>query len=263
MNQNSRLTPHLALPSEAALSHLSELNGLRLSPHFKLGELCKTKYVTADGNIPSRAVIENLIRVCGWLEELRVVAGVRPRSKVFAGVRPQSKVGCAVDAGSAVVAGSAGCAVVAGVRPQSKVAGDCTLAPDPWPAGSTLAPDPWAAPELGAAGFTLVPELGGAPYSRNENTGEGIVINSGYRSPEVNRLAGGVPSSNHVTGCAVDIRCAGKEQMIRYAAILLDIADDTKRDFDELLLEQHGSVCWLHFAVRPKDNRRKIAFLKV
>ena len=259
MNQNSRLTPHLALPSEAALSHLSELNGLRLSPHFKLGELCKTKHVTADGNIPSRAVIENLIRVCGWLEELRVVAGVRPQSKVFAGVRPQSKVGCAVDAGgagSAVVAGvrpqskvfagvrpqsNVGCAVDAGVRPQSKVAGDCTLAPDPWAA----------------------PELGGAPYSRNENTGEAIVINSGYRSPEVNRLAGGVPSSNHVTGCAVDIRCAGKEQMIRYAAILLDIADETKRDFDELLLEQHGSVCWLHFAVRPKDNRRKIAFLKV
>ena len=223
MNQNSRLTPHLALPSEAALSHLSELNGLRLSPHFKLGELCKTKHVTADGNIPSRAVIENLIRVCGWLEELRVVAGVRPQSKVFAGVRPRSKVGCAV---------------VAGVRPQSKVASDCTLAPDPRPAGSTLAPDPWPA-------------------------GEGIVINSGYRSPEVNRLAGGVPSSNHVTGCAVDIRCAGKEQMIRYAAILLDIADESKRDFDELLLEQHGSVCWLHFAVRPKDNRRKIAFLKV
>ena len=233
MNQNSRLTPHLALPSEAALSHLSELNGLRLSPHFKLGELCKTKYVTADGNIPSRAVIENLIRVCGWLEELRVVAGVRPRSKV-------------------------GCAVDAGVRPQSKVASDCTLAPDPWAApelgaaGSTLAPDPGAAPELGAAGSAARAEAG-----------EGIVINSGYRSPEVNRLAGGVPSSNHVTGCAVDIRCAGKEQMIRYAAILLDIADETKRDFDELLLEQHGSVCWLHFAVRPKDNRRKIAFLKV
>ena len=222
----------------------------RLTPHFKLGELCKTKYVTADGNIPSRAVIENLIRVCGWLEELRVVAGVRPRSKV----------GCAVDAGSAgsaVVAGvrpqsKVGCAVVAGVRPQSKVASDCTLAPDPW-----------AAPELGAAGAAARAEAGGAPYSRNENTGEAIVINSGYRSPEVNRLAGGVPSSNHVTGCAVDIRCAGKEQMIRYAAILLDIADETKRDFDELLLEQHGSVCWLHFAVRPKDNRRKIAFLKV
>ena len=133
------------------------------------------------------------------------------------------------------------CCLLAGVRPQSKVAGDCTLRPDP---GAAL--DPWPADS------TLGPEAG-----------EGIVINSGYRSPEVNRLAGGVPSSNHVTGCAVDIRCAGKEQMIRYAAILLDIADETKRDFDELLLEQHGSVCWLHFAVRPKDNRRKIAFLKV
>ncbi len=242
----------------------------RLTPHFKLGELCKTKYVTADGNIPSRGVIENLIRVCGWLEELRVVAGVRPRSKVgcavdaevVAGVRPQSKVGCAV---------------VAGVRPQSKVASDCTLAPDPRPAGSAARAE--AGEGIVVAGVrpqskvasdcTLAPDPkpAGSAYSRSEECGvrseEPIVINSGYRSPEVNRLAGGVPSSNHVTGCAVDIRCAGKEQMIRYAAILLDIADETKRDFDELLLEQHGSVCWLHFAVRPKDNRRKIAFLKV
>ena len=57
-----------------------------------------------------------------------------------------------------------------GVRPQSKVASDCTLAPDPGAAGSTLAPDP------GAAGSTLVSDPGAA-------------------------------NSNHVTGCAVDIRC--------------------------------------------------------
>ena len=182
---------------------------MKLSEHFTLGELCKTKYVTEDGNIPSRVVIENLIRVCGWLEELRVLAGVRPQSKVCAGVRPQSKV-----------------------------AGDCTLAPDP---GSALDP-------------------GAAPSARKEVP---IVINSGYRSPEVNRLAGGADNSNHLTGCAVDIRCAGKEQMIRYASILLDIADGSKREFDELLLEQHGSVCWLHFAVRPKENRRIIRFLRV
>jgi hypothetical protein len=79
----------------------------------------------------------------------------------------------------------------------------------------------------------------------------------------VNKLAGGVPTSNHVTGCAVDIRCVGKEQMIRYAGILLDIADGTGKDYDELLLEQQGNICWIHFAVRPKENRRKILFLKV
>ena len=195
-----------------------EMNkSMKLSEHFTLGELCKTKYVTEDGNIPSRVHIENLKRICeNWLEDLRYSYNML---YVHSGVRPQSKV-------------------VAGVRPQSKVAGDCTLAPDP-----------------GAA-----PELGAAAVSRKE---EPIIINSGYRSPEVNRLAGGAANSNHLLGCAVDIWCAGKEQMIHYASILLDIADGLKQEYDELLLEQHGSVCWLHFAVRPKENRRIIRFLRV
>jgi len=81
---------------------------------------------------------------------------------------------------------------------------------------------------------------------------------------EMNKCVGGAYSSNHLTGCAVDIRCAGIEQAIRYAAILLDTADDWKQDFDELFIERnrHGRY-WVHFAVRPKDNRRKTMFLSV
>ena len=75
---------------------------------------------------------------------------------------------------------------------------------------------------------------------------------------------GGVYSSNHLTGCAVDIRCVGVEQAIRYAAILLDVADEWKQDYDELLIERnrHGRY-WVHFAVRPpeEENRRKTMFL--
>ena len=71
-NKNIKLSEHLASPSEAALSHSNELDGLRLSPHFTLGELTKTSYITSDGNIPSRKAIENLKNLCeNWLEDLR------------------------------------------------------------------------------------------------------------------------------------------------------------------------------------------------
>ena len=146
----------------------------RLSQHFTLGELCKTSVKTADGNIPSHVHIENLKRLCGWLEMLR---------------------------------------------------------------------DEW-----------------------NRRYGEGndpIIINSGYRSPQVNKAVGGAANSNHLTGCAVDIRVAGMEQLLRYAVILLDIADEGREEFDELLMERNAKGnYWLHFAVRPEGNRRKIVFLR-
>ena len=172
INKDVKLLPNLASPSEAVLSHLSELNGFRLSPHFTLGELTKTSYHTLDGNIPSHVAIENLKNLCeNWLEDLRY-------------------------------------------------------------SYNTL-------------------------YADEEMP---LVITSGYRSEDVNRLCGGVKGSNHMTGCAVDIRCIGPEHQIRMASILLDIADGTKRDFDELILEKRGTTRWIHFAVRPKDNRRKILF---
>ena len=71
INKKEKLTEHLASPSVASLSHSNELDGFRLSPHFTLGEMTKTSYKTKDGNIPSRVAIENLKRLCGWLEMLR------------------------------------------------------------------------------------------------------------------------------------------------------------------------------------------------
>ena len=138
---------------------------MHLSEHFTLGEVTKSRHKEIY-NIPSHVAIENLKRVCAWLEELRV------RAKTP------------------------------------------------------------------------------------------IVINSGYRSPQLNKKVGGSPTSNHLTGCAVDIRVAGIEQAMRYAVILMDYADETKQDYDEIIIEKNcrGAI-WLHFAVRPKDNRRKTMFL--
>ncbi|SEN37866.1 Peptidase M15 [Prevotella sp. ne3005] len=105
-----------------------------------------------------------------------------------------------------------------------------------------------------------------ASLSRDDNGGarddNPIIISSGYRSPEVNKAVGGAPTSNHLTGCAVDIRCEGFEQALRYANILMDIADGTKRDYDELFIERNKQGrYWIHFAVRPKDNRRRTSFI--
>ena len=155
---------------------------INLSEHFTLGEVTKSRH-TEIYNIPSHVAIENLKRVCGWLEELRFTY-------------------------------------------------------------NSL--------------YCLKP---GEDYETSKNV-EPIIINSGYRSPELNKRVGGSPTSNHLTGCAVDIRVAGIEQALRYAVILMDYADETKQDYDEILIEKnsHGAI-WLHLAVRPKDNRRKTMFI--
>ena len=126
---------------------------------------------------------------------------------------------------------------------------------------------PWFRPPLTppnsggeASGRISPPEPGGVRGGMNQQRSEApIIINSGYRSAAVNKAVGGVKGSNHLTGCAADIRVAGIEQLVRYATILLDISDESQEDFDELLLERspRGGY-WLHFAVRPSGNRRKV-----
>jgi len=102
----------------------------------------------------------------------------------------------------------------------------------------------------------------GEDYETSKSV-EPVIITSGFRSEDVNRAVGGSPTSNHLTGCAVDIRCAGVEQALRYAVILMDYADESRQDYDELLIERNKSGrYWVHFAVRPKENRRKTLFLQ-
>ena len=150
---------------------------MKLSEHMTLAELCKTR--TGIENVPNQEQVNNLKRLCGWLEQLRLRYNQMRNEK---------------------------------------------------------------------------------GEMRNEVREYPIIINSGFRSEAVNKAVGGVATSNHLTGCAVDIRCIGIEQALRYASILLDISDLNNEDFDELLIEQKAHVIWIHFAVRPSGNRRRCNF---
>lgn len=57
---NMKLTEHLTLSSAATLSHSSELDGLRLTPHFTLAEMTKTSAKIE--NVPNEAQVKNLKR---------------------------------------------------------------------------------------------------------------------------------------------------------------------------------------------------------
>ncbi len=99
----------------------------------------------------------------------------------------------------------------------------------------------------------------------NKRYGDGddpIIITSAFRCKAVNEAVGGSPKSNHLLGCAADIRCAGIEQALRYATIILDVSDEGQEPFDELIIEKSGSVYWVHFAVRPEHNRCKVLLLQ-
>lgn len=81
--------------------------------------------------------------------------------------------------------------------------------------------------------------------------GRPIVINSGYRSPQLNQLVGGVKNSQHQTGEAADIRLPDKATGQLYAEYILEYCR-----FDQLLFESNGRCQWLHVSCKREGNRQ-------
>ena len=55
---------------------------------------------------------------------------------------------------------------------------------------------------------------------------------------------------------------ANMKRLCVWLAILIAYATESNQEFDELLIEKnrYGAI-WVHFAVRPKDNRHKALFI--
>lgn len=69
-----------------------------------------------------------------------------------------------------------------------------------------------------------------------------IIINSGYRCPQVNKHVGGVANSQHMSGCAADIRPADMKQFSKMIETL-----KTSLFVDQLLT----ASSWCHVSWQP------------
>ncbi len=84
--------------------------------------------------------------------------------------------------------------------------------------------------------------------------GTPIIVSSGYRSPAVNRLIGGAPTSKHLQGLAADFTVfeVSPREVVRRVS-------ESAIAFDQLILEFDR---WVHLAVVPGTPRRQVLTIR-
>jgi putative chitinase len=70
-----------------------------------------------------------------------------------------------------------------------------------------------------------------------------ITVNSGYRSPDVNRAVGGTSNSSHTHGYAVDFTAYGHTPLT-----ISNILSKSNLKFDQLIYEK----TWVHISFDPR-----------
>jgi len=87
-----------------------------------------------------------------------------------------------------------------------------------------------------------------------ELLGQPIIVNSAYRSPELNKKIGSISSSQHVKGQAVDFISPrfGTPREIVEAIIKSSI------EFDQLILEFNS---WIHISFVDSGNRKQVLII--
>ena len=86
-----------------------------------------------------------------------------------------------------------------------------------------------------------------------EAYGKPITINSGFRSPALNKAVGGSASSDHMQGRAADITGGSPKENKK----LFNLVQSLGLPFDQLIDEKN--FAWVHVSYRSeKDNRKQV-----
>lgn len=81
-----------------------------------------------------------------------------------------------------------------------------------------------------------------------DKLGKPIIISSGYRNSQVNRLVGGVPTSQHTKGQAVDFTVRGMT-----ISQVIDFIKKSGIEYDQLIDER----TWVHLSFVKGKNRKQ------
>jgi len=88
-----------------------------------------------------------------------------------------------------------------------------------------------------------------------EAWGKAIRVNSGYRSPALNKKVGGASNSQHLTGQAADITVGSPTENKK----LFDMIVKMGIEFDQLIDE--SKYAWVHISYKSGGNRKQILHL--
>ena len=88
-----------------------------------------------------------------------------------------------------------------------------------------------------------------------EAYGKPITINSGYRSPALNKAVKGSATSDHMKGCAADITGGSPKENKRLFYLIQELGLPFKQLIDE------KNFAWVHVSYQEGANRRQILAL--
>lgn len=84
-----------------------------------------------------------------------------------------------------------------------------------------------------------------------------VIITSGYRTPQVNKLVGGANNSQHMSGCAADFHVQGFTYLMM-RQVFLNIYDTM--EFDQLIYYRSKNI--IHVSYVENGNRHEAFFRK-
>lgn len=84
-----------------------------------------------------------------------------------------------------------------------------------------------------------------------------IIVSSGYRSPDLNKIVGGSDTSAHTQGWAVDFTCPGFGTPLEIAK---KIAESKLMDEVDQLIHEFDS--WVHISFDPRNRKQLLTINK-